>query len=169
MKEFAIAFRKAGMTGVIDLDTGDRQTVPVLVQEVQRDPVSNRVLHVSFHTVDLTKPTTASVPLQFIGEAPAVKNKGGVLVPHLNHVEVEALPDDIPDHIEVDLSALAEINDAVHVQQLALPQGVKVRSHADELVVRVEPPRVTEGLAPAPAPGEAAEAAKEGAGAGTQA
>ena len=136
------------------LDGGRPQTV--LVKELQRDPVSGHVLHVDFYAVRESEKLRTAVPLHFVGEARAVRAFAGTLVTNMASVDVESLPADLPQVIEVDLSSLATLEDAVHVSDLRVPAGVEVLTPAEELVARVLPPRVEEEVAE-----EAAEAAAE--------
>ena len=136
------------------LDGGRPQTV--LVKELQRDPVSGHVLHVDFYAVRESEKLRTAVPLHFVGEARAVRTYAGTLVTNMASVDVESLPADLPQVIEVDLSGLATLEDAVHVSDLQVPAGVEVLTPAEELVARVLPPRVEEEVVE-----EAAEAAAE--------
>jgi len=110
---------------------------PVLVHHVQRDPVRNTILHVEFHQVDLKEKVHANVPLSLVGEALAVTQKVGVLLSLLSEIEVEALPTDLPEKIEVDVAALAEVGQELKVSDLHVPSGVTVLSDATISVVKV--------------------------------
>ena len=146
-REFIAVHQRAGSTGVIDLAVNGADSLPVLVQEVQHDPPTSRVLHVSFVQVDLTKPVSAMVPVFLIGEAPAVE-LGAIIIQHINEVSVSALPDDIPEHFEVDVSVLADIDYSQLVSDLNAPDGVTIQADPDDLVVRAERPRVIEEETP---------------------
>ncbi len=145
--EFIAVHQRVGATGVIDLAVNGGDTVPVLVQEVQHDPPTSRVLHVSFVQVDLTKPVSALVPVYLTGEAPAVE-LGAIVIQHINEVSVSALPDDIPENFEVDVSMLADIDYSQLVSDLKAPDGVTIEADPDDLVVRAERPRVVEEETP---------------------
>jgi len=93
----------------------EKEEVPTLITSLQRDPIEGHVLHVDFRKVDLDKKIEAEVPLTFVGIAPAA-NAGGVILTQTDKVTVEALPQDIPNHIEIDLSGLAEIGAEIKVQ-----------------------------------------------------
>jgi large subunit ribosomal protein L25 len=127
----------------------------VLLREMQRHPVSGRVLHADFYEVDLTERLVVSVPLHFTGKAAGVV-AGGILQPVLREVEVECLPTEIPEFFEIDVSGL-NIHDAVHVSELKLPEGVTVVGEPTQTIVTVLPPTVESK------PGEAAGAGAEGA------
>jgi large subunit ribosomal protein L25 len=113
-----------------------------LVREVQVHPVSGRVLHVDFYEVDLTQRLQVTVPLHFVGRAKGIAD-GGILQPIIREIEVECLPTDIPQFIEVDVSALA-IHDAIHLADVQLPPNVTPAFENNEAVVSVLPPTVEE-------------------------
>jgi large subunit ribosomal protein L25 len=115
----------------------DLQKRVALVREVQHHPVTGSIMHVDFYEVDLTKRLTVTVPLHFIGKARGVAD-GGILQPILREMEVECLPTDIPQYIEVDVTALA-IHDAVQ-----MPANVTAVFETNEAVVSVLPPTVEE-------------------------
>jgi large subunit ribosomal protein L25 len=127
-----------------------------LVREVQVHPVSGSVLHVDFYEVDLTQRLQVTVPLHFVGKAAGLAD-GGILQPIIREIEVECLPTDIPQFIEVDVSALS-IHDAIHLADLKLPENVTPVFENNEAVVSVLPPTVEEVKAAEPT-----EAAAEGA------
>jgi large subunit ribosomal protein L25 len=124
----------------------------VLLREVQRHPTTDAILHVDLFEVSLTERLTVSVPLRFVGKAAGVVD-GGILQPILREIEVECLPTEIPDFIEVDVSPLG-IHEAVHLADVQLPAGITLISEPTQTVVTVPPPTVEE---PKPA-AEAAEA-----------
>src|SRR5215468_5983120 len=132
----------------------------VLVKEVQRHPVSRQLLHTDLYEVDVTAKIKLRVPLHFIGRAEGVE-LGGILQPIRREVEVLCLPTEIPDYLEIDVSALG-IHDAVHISDLKPPEGVEIPYDTDEALVTVLPPvveevkvvaepEVVEGAAAAPA------------------
>ncbi|MCL4199913.1 50S ribosomal protein L25 [Patescibacteria group bacterium] len=134
--DFAKTYMETGETGLIELAVGS-DLKPVLVHHVQRDPVRNTILHVEFHQVDLKEKVHANVPLVLVGEAPAVAQKVGVLLTLLSEIEVEALPTDLPEKIEVDVASLAEVGQELKVSDLRTPSGVAVLSDAAISVVKV--------------------------------
>jgi large subunit ribosomal protein L25 len=144
----------------------------VLLREVQLHPVTGAVLHADFYEVDLTERLVVSVALRFVGKATGVVD-GGILQPILREIEVECLPTEIPDHIEVDVSHLG-IHEAVHLRDVKLPEGVTLVGDPTQTLVTVLPPTVEEAkpaaeAAAAPvegAPTEAAPAAAPAEGAG---
>lgn len=120
----------------------DLQRRVALVREVQHHPVNGGILHVDFYEVDLTRRLTVTVPLHFVGRAKGLAD-GGILQPILREMEVECLPTDIPQFIEIDVTALA-IHDAVHLAEVAMPANVTAVFESNEAVVTVLPPTVEE-------------------------
>jgi large subunit ribosomal protein L25 len=132
-----------------------------LVREVQQHPVDGGILHVDFYEVDLTRRLRVTVPLHFVGKAKGVA-EGGIMQPILREMEVECLPTDIPQFVEVDVTAL-DIHDAVHLADVQLPANVTGIFETNEAVVTVLPPTVEE-VAVAAAEGAAEGAAAPAAG-----
>lgn len=136
--EFMKVYTKAGETGLVELkyDGGAHHT---LISNVQIHPVTRQILHVEFHGVKLTEKIKAKVPVELIGDSPAVQNNIGLLLQTLKEVEVEALPTDLPEKIEVDVTKLTEIDQQVTVGELKVPAGVEVLTPGEEIVVKVAP------------------------------
>jgi large subunit ribosomal protein L25 len=126
---------------VLDID-GDKHTT--LVREKQRDPVTGEVLHMDFYEVSMTEKLRTNVGLEFQGESPAVKELMGVLVTVMESLEVECLPQDLPNQIVADLSTLEEIGDSLYVRDISLPPNVELISDIDGLVVVISPPAAEE-------------------------
>jgi large subunit ribosomal protein L25 len=147
--------RKAGETGLIHLKIkGDDKAHPVLVSGYAQHPVTGAMLHVDFHEVDLKQKTTATVPLKAVGESEAVKG-GMVLVMFKNEIEVEALPTDLPDSIEVDISGLTEVGMTIHAKDLKVDRSkVTLSIEAEEPIVTIQEPAKEEVVEAAPAEGE---------------
>jgi large subunit ribosomal protein L25 len=136
MLEASKILSRAGGSTLIDLSVG-RKAHRVLVRDVQRDAITHALLHVDFLRVVMDVAIRTEVPVELVGEAPAVKELGGLLVTGLSHIEVEALPGDLPDRVTVDLESLTGVDDAISVGDLALGDGVKVLTESDELIARV--------------------------------
>lgn len=158
---FELGYRKWGETTLLSLEGikgGDGDGTAALITGVSRHPVTGRIQHVDFQRVSLTERTHAEVPLHFVGVAPALK-AGGVLVHAIEHVRVEALPQDIPHRIDVDLTKLEAIDDAIYVRDLVIDTTtVRILDRADALVVKAVHQRVEE-VAPTPAAAATAEGA----------
>lgn len=112
----------------------------VLVRERQRNPLTGHLIHVDFQVVSLTEKLRASVLLDLVGDAPAVKDHSGVLVTGLEALDVECFPQDLPERITVDLSILREIGDAIYVRDLNIPDDVEVFADKEEMVILVTAP-----------------------------
>lgn len=175
-KDFEKVFAKAGESSLVELLI-DKKIHPVLIHNVQRHPVTDSAIHVDFYQVDLKEKVTTRVPLVFTGESIAVKDKLGVLLTLQTEVEVEALPGDLPDKIEVDISKLAALDQVIKIGALAVSEKVKIMTDKNQDVVKVVPliSKEAEKLAKeeaeakaaaaaaAPTPAEGSPAAKEGA------
>lgn len=163
LREFLAQHGQHGLSSLLRLRTvGDgAEPRPVLVQKVARDPVTGSLLHIDFHQIDLDRPVQMTVPVVVVGKAPAT-DAGGVLVHGPNVVEIECLPGDLPAQLELDVTRLAAIDDALYVRNLQPPPGVTVLTDPDEMLVRVVPTRVVLELATeAAAAAGAAEAERE--------
>lgn len=164
LKDFLPVFEKAGETGVVELTVkSENKTRPVLIHNLQKDPVSDMPLHIDFYQVDLKEKITADVPIEIIGEAPAVTQKIGVLIQPLVEVEVEALPTDLPEKLTVSIAKLEKIDDSVTVKDLKPPTGVKILTFENQTLAIIEALAKEEVVAPpaaeaAPAEGKAKEA-----------
>ena len=121
---------------LIDLKVGSK-THKVLIREVQRDVISRKPIHVDFLEVAMDVTINAVVPIELVGEAPAVRDLGGVLVSGLNDIEVEALPSNLPDRISVDLSMLETFDDSITVADLKVEEGVTILTELDEAIANV--------------------------------
>ncbi|MBN2547663.1 MAG: 50S ribosomal protein L25 [Anaerolineales bacterium] len=106
-----------------------------LVRQKQRDPVTSILLHVDFQEVSMTELLRATVGIELVGESPAAKNYGAIIVTGLEKLEIECLPGDLPERIVLDIAVLKEIGDAVYVRDLPIPSKVEVFDDGDELVV----------------------------------
>jgi large subunit ribosomal protein L25 len=118
---------------------GEEQPEMALVREVQRDPIRRNLLHVDFYRVQMSERLTAEIPLEIIGESPVIVAREGILLQGISTIEVECLPGDLVDAIEVDLSDLTEVDQGVYVHDLAIPSGIDLLTNPDEMIVRVVP------------------------------
>lgn len=157
LKDFMTVYGKVGETGLVELKY-DGKSKHVLVRNVQIHPVSRMPLHVELQAVKLTEKIKANVPLELVGESPAVTNNIGVLLQTLSEIEIEALPTELPENIEVNVEKLANVDDQITVGQLKVSKEVAVLSPETEIVVKVAP-AVSEETAKELAAEEAAKAA----------
>ena len=149
LKSFSLAYQAVGETGLVELKVkGEEKLRPVLIHNVQFHPVTDLPLHADFYQVDLKKKVTTEVPVELVGESPAVEQKVGILVQLLTEVEVEALPTELPDKFTIDIGKLKKIGDLLVVSDLKPPAGVKILTAVKEILVKIEPPAKEEVAAP---------------------
>ena len=162
--------RTAGRNEIVYLRLDGDEPRPTFLRQVQRNPVTDAILHADFYQISLKEKVRMEVPVALIGTAPAEQTHGGTLLHSLDSISVEGLPTDIPSVIEVDVSGLEEIDAAIHVAELSVPEGIAVLTDPEQVVAKIAPPQVekveeevveeaVEGEAPA---AEEAEAAAEG-------
>jgi len=148
----------------INLDGTEYTT---LVRDKQRDPIKKHLLHLDFQALSLTEKTRAKVGIELRGTAPAVKNFDAIIVHGLTEIEVESLPQDLPERIAVDISGLAELGDSIHVRDVVLPGKVEILTDPDEVIASTTAAREEEVVEEVPvaeeegAPEMAAAAKKE--------
>lgn len=135
-KEFTKIYKTAGEHTIINLVTEEKEKIPVLISEVINEPISGDILAIDFHQVRMDEKIQTKVPLEFTGEAPAVKN-GLVVVNIINELEIEALPDKIPHRIEVDIRKLESAGQSIRVSDLKIPTGVKILVSDETVIVTV--------------------------------
>jgi len=157
-KEFLSVYSEVGETGLVDLTLTD-QVIPVLIQNVNKN-FRNLVLHADFYQVNLKEKVKASVPLVIVGEPKAVTEKVGLLMNILSAVEVEALPEELPDNIEVNVEHLANIDEQITVGQLKVPSGVEILTDKEQIVSKIGELVTKEAAEEAAAEAAKAEAAK---------
>lgn len=163
-KDFLSVFEAAGHSGVVELKFDD-ETIPTLIHEVTQDHITRDMLHVDFYKVNLKEKVKAVVPVVIIGEPQVVTEKLGLLMQSLNEVEVEALPTDLPEKIEVDVTSLAQVGEGIHVSDLKVPAGVTIVTDGEHEVARIAELVSKEAEQQAAAEEAAAEAASEEGGA----
>ena len=143
---FEKLYDKAGESTIIDL-TVDGKKRNVLIQEVELSPLGHRAIHVDFLEVKMNQELDATVPVEFVGEAPAVRELGGTLIKTLEEVEVRCLPKDLPQHVEVDLATLVDFEAHLTVANIVVPNGVTVLTNKEAILASAEAPRTAEQLA----------------------
>jgi len=155
--DFAKTYQEAGESTLIDLVL-DEKPVKVIIQDVQLDPVKGGFIHADFHMINMKEKMTAYIPLKFTGSADAIKTYGGILVTAKDEVEVSCLPQDLVSEIEVDLTPLMNIDDAIHISDLKVPEGVTLKDDPQDMVANIVAPAAEEEE-PVVAPVEGAEGA----------
>jgi large subunit ribosomal protein L25 len=171
--------KTAGKTKLVGLRV-DKHRKPrnVVVREVQKNALSGELVHVDFFQVSMEEKMKVEVPVVLVGEAPALKSKTNMMVHELAAVEIECLPDRIPESIQVDISGLVEDDQSIQVKDIVLGEGVVALSNPEQVVVRIAPLKIekveekpvvaevgaegAEGAEAAPAAEGAAGGAKEG-------
>lgn len=142
--EFEKIYKEAGESNLIDLAIDDEKIVKVIVKEVQKHPFKNLIYNVDLHQVDMSQKITTEIPLEFIGESRAKKEEGALIMQNLDAVEVECLPANLVNNIEVDLSSLNEFGDSIHVKDLKVPSGMEILEEPEEVVVSAIEPKEEE-------------------------
>jgi large subunit ribosomal protein L25 len=138
-----------GMNVLVNLKVGAGAEV-VLLKDLQRDVLTHEIIHVDFQRISMTQKLDVNVPIHIKGEAPGVKMGGGIMEHILRDLRVRCLPADIPDGIDLDVSAL-QLNQGLKVKDIALPKGVEVLNEAESLVVNIVAPAAEEVATPAAA------------------
>ncbi len=140
-------FMQAGTNRLIEVSLdGSKKPLNTLFVDIQHHPVSGDILHFDLYTVKMDEAIETEVPIHFEGTSPATYNLGGILVTNMEEIEVKALPDKLPKSFEIDLEGLEDINDAIHVSDLEVPEGVEILDDPEELIVKIDPPRSEEEL-----------------------
>ncbi len=168
--ELSKALRKSTYSSLITISV-EGEEHPTLVRDFEFDKIQGNLTHVDFLVVSLTEKVRAEVSVILDGKAPVVANSGGLLVTNMERIEVESLPQDLPQHFIIDVSSLVDFGDAIHVRDLNVPANVTVLADADELIVVAaapvseaeEGPQAAAAAGAAPAAGAAAPAAGEAA------
>jgi len=134
---------QTGRTRPINLEIeGDKRPRTVFIREIQRDELTRQLLHVDFYQVKKTEKIKVDIPIVFVGEAPAMKEKENILTHGVTSLAIECLPGEVPPQIEVDLSHLEEVEQAIYVRDITLSPDITVMTEPDQLMVKVSKARV---------------------------
>jgi len=161
LSDFQTIFKEVGETGLIDLQV-DGQKRPVLVKNMHQTFPHHIPLHVDFYQVNLKEKVKTMVPIVLTGEAKAVTDKVGLLLQTLSEVEIEALPEELPENVEISVENLAAIDDQLTVQDLKAADGVTILTEPEQVIAKIGELVVEEPEPEAPAEGEEGAAAAEG-------
>jgi large subunit ribosomal protein L25 len=162
--ELVRLLKETSRNAIIDLSVGgEPSSRPVMIRSVQRDPVTHEILHVDFYQVSLREKMRAEVPVHLVGESPAVKDLGGILLQEVETLTVRALPTDIPAAIEIDVSGLTELEQSLHVGQLPRSERYEILADPEVVVVKVAAPRLAAEAEEAPVEEEVETAIEEAA------
>jgi large subunit ribosomal protein L25 len=137
---FEKTLKDAGESTILHL-TGDDVDVDVLIHDVDLDPVTDKPRHADFYAIEKGKKLEIEVPIEFIGVAPAVKDLGGILVKVMHEVEISALPKDLPQKLEVDISSLIAFDSIITAKDIKLPEGVELKVKLEDVVASVYEPK----------------------------
>lgn len=138
-KDFQKVFKTAGENTVITLLVGPKKH-PVLIHDVQKDYLSSRIQHIDFYEIRMDEKIKVHIPIEFVGNASAVKEKGGNLNKAVNEIEVEVLPADMPHSFIADLSLLDDFGKSVYVRDLKVAKGVKILTDLEMAIATVSAP-----------------------------
>jgi len=137
-------FEEIGESGLVELIVNEKEKLPILFRNPQYHPVEGNLIHIDCYKVNLKEKISAMVPIEFVGESQAVKD-GNTLMTVTDEVEVEALPADLPESIEVDLAALENLESVITVADLKIDKSkVEILTDAEQLIAKVEEPREEE-------------------------
>lgn len=137
LKEFLKTHKLAGDTKLVDLIVEKGESIPVLIHHVQRHPVNDHILNVDLLAVDLKAMIRVSIPVVAKGDAPAITNKIGALINPIREIEVECLPSDLPEKIEIDVSKLENLNDVIKISDIKLGNGIKILTDSNATVFTI--------------------------------
>lgn len=140
LNDFVKIFEAAGESNLIELTVDGQEAVKVLVKEVQQELIKDRPRHVDFYQVNMKDKIKTEIPLHFIGESKAVRELGGIFLREIDGVEVECLPGDLVDHIDVDISSLNTFDDEIRLNDLKLPEGMRLLAETNEIIAQVAEP-----------------------------
>ncbi|MBZ1356535.1 MAG: 50S ribosomal protein L25 [Candidatus Nealsonbacteria bacterium] len=139
-KEFDKLFKEAGESSLISLESEtDKEKYSVLIHEVQKNPLTRKIIHVDFYQPDLKEEVEVSIPLIFEGIPPAVKELGGTLVKNFSELEVKALPNKLPRDIKINVEVLKTFDDVITIGDLVVPKDVTIMGDLEEIVALVTP------------------------------
>lgn len=138
---FEKLYKQAGESTLVNLVVDEKDQSKVIIQDVQRDPVSDGILHVDFYQVQMDEKLKTNIALHFIGTAPAEKTFGGVIVKSKNELTVECYPQDLTDKFDVDLSVLEKMEDVIKVKDLKVSEKITILDDAEEIIASVAEPR----------------------------
>lgn len=147
---FRPIYAQAGETQIVYVQVvGEKTERPVLLTNISYDPMTGDILHVDLRQVNLKEKVTANIPVELVGESPAVKDIQATLITSLDEIEVEALPADLPDHFTADVSTLKALGDTIKVSDLGIDlTKIEVKLDPETIVVTVAGQQKEEVIAP---------------------
>ncbi len=148
VKEFSKIFKMAGESTLIKLKVEGDKNYNVLIHNVEHNALTDEVWHIDFYTVKMDEKIKTKVPVEFVGESPAVKEKSGMLVKAMQEIEIEALPADLPHHISVDISSIVDLGASILIKDIDAIKGVKILVDQETVVATVSEIKEEEVVAP---------------------
>lgn len=148
-KDFAKVFKEAGTSTILNLLVG-KEKKPAIIHDFVHDSLTGAIAHIDFYAVKMNELMTAKIPLEFVNESPAVKEKGAIINKSMTEIEVEALPQDLPHAFIIDLSLLSDLDKSIYVRDIKVPKGVKILVEGDTAIATATPPLVEEKVEVAP-------------------
>ena len=138
---FRRLFRTAGTNTVIELNVDGKEKMNVLVHDLQRDPVTDNIKHVDIINVRMDQEIQTKVPVELTGNAPAVKEQGGILMHHLHEVEIKCLPNDLVHEFTVNVDSLVDFQTFIRVKDLEVPKGITILTGEEDIIATVVAPK----------------------------
>lgn len=144
--DFKRVYDKAGESALVEIELAGKKH-NVLIHDTQLAPMSGKITHIDFFQVNMKEEVETEIPLEFVGEAPAVKALGGVLIKNMDEISVKCLPSDLPEKYEIDISSLATFDDVISVKDLKISDKVEILLDGETVIALVSAPRSEESLA----------------------
>lgn len=145
--DFSRLYKQAGESSIIEIVPEDGKAMNVIINDTQFDPLTNRFTHIDFFKVRMDEKLEAHIPLEFIGEAPAVREMGGILVKPVEEIPVKCLPKDLPHSFIIDLSSLKTFENHIQIKDIKISAGVEILAEPDMVIALVEAPRTEAEMA----------------------
>ncbi len=145
--KFSKLYEKAGESSIIEVTPEKGTMANVIINDVQLDPLTSRFSHIDFFQVRMDEKLEAHIPIEFVGEAPAVREMGGIFVKPVDQILVSCLPKDLPHSFVVDISVLQTFENHIQIKDLNVPAGVTILTEADTTIALVEAPRTEAEMA----------------------
>ncbi|EKE19650.1 MAG: hypothetical protein ACD_8C00125G0005 [uncultured bacterium] len=143
--DFKRVYDKAGESALVEIELEGKKH-NVLIHDTQLAPMSGKITHIDFFQVNMKEEVETEIPLEFVGEAPAVKALGGVLIKNMDEISVKCLPSDLPEKYEIDISSLATFDDVISVKDLKISDKVEILLDGETVIALVSAPRSEESL-----------------------
>ncbi len=144
--DFSRVFKSAGTSNLINLVLDNNDKLKVLVQDIQFHPVTNNIEHVDLFKVDMKEKIKTDIPLEFIGDNSLIIEQEGTLITNKDSVEVECLPSDLVDHLDIDISAITDWDMNIKVSDIIAPSGIEILDDPEEVIALIQQPRSEEEL-----------------------